>query len=168
MSILDLHTGSKILAEWVNQDLPEGGELDATIDQLLAELEGNIETKVENYCRLIRECELNSAARKAEAERIMLLSTQDGNLAKNLKTRLQYFFGLQGITKLETKTFKLSICQNGGNAPLEFTVPAEQLPAELQKLTISPNLDLIREKLKAGETIEGVSVLPRGNHLRIK
>lgn len=168
MSILDLHTGSRILSEWVNQDLPEGGELDPIIDQLLAELEGDIQQKVENYCRLIRECELNSLARKQEADRIMNLSIQDGNLAKNLKSRLHYFFGLQGITKLETKTFKLSVCANGGLQPLEVTRPAEDFPPELQKITVSPNMDLIREKIKGGETIPGVTVLPRGNHLRIK
>jgi hypothetical protein len=168
MSILDLHTGSRILSEWVNQDLPEGGELDPIIDQLLAELEGSIEVKIENYCRLIRECELNSLARKQEADRIMALSSQDGNLAKNLKSRLHYFFGLQGITKLETKTFKLSVCANGGLQPLEVTGFAEDLPAELQKTTVTHNMDAIREKIKLGETIHGVTVLPRGNHLRIK
>jgi hypothetical protein len=51
---------------------------------------------------------------------------------------------------------------------MEVTRPAEELPVELQKITVSPNMDLIREKIKSGETIPGVNVLPRGNHLRIK
>lgn len=168
MSILDLHTGSRILSEWVNQDLPEGGELDPIIDQLLAELEGNVQQKVENYCKLIRECELNSLARKQESERILSLSIQDGNLAKSLKSRLLFFFTLQGITKLETNSFKLTVCANGGLQPLEVTLPPEYLPTELQKVTVTPNMDLIREKIKGGESISGVNVLPRGNHLRIK
>ena len=57
---------------------------------------------------------------------------------------------------------------NGGVQPLDITVPAEHLPADCQKITLSPNLDVIREKIKAGELIEGVTVLPRGTHLRIK
>ncbi|CAB4165251.1 Siphovirus Gp157 [uncultured Caudovirales phage] len=168
MSILDLSYGAKILEFWATKDDAGDGELDPILDELLAELEGKIEDKVEAYCRIIRELELTAAARKEEAERIRKLSDQDGNTVKAMKGRLMYFFGLQSIDKLKTPNFNLSICNNGGVQPLEVTVPAEHLPTDCQKITLSPNLDVIREKIKGGEIVAGVTVLPRGQHLRIK
>ena len=169
MSILDLSSGAKILEFWSTKDDATGdGELDPVLDELLAELEGRIEDKVEAYCRIIRELELTAAARKEESARIRILSDQDNNTVKAMKGRLIYFFDQQCIDKLKTPHFNLSICANGGVQPLDITVPAEHLPIDCQKITLSPNLDIIREKIKSGELIEGVTVLPRGTHLRIK
>jgi Siphovirus Gp157 len=169
MSILDLSSGAKILEFWATKDDATGdGELDPVLDELLAELEGRIEDKVEAYCRIIRELELTAAARKEESARIRILADQDGNTVKAMKNRLLFFFDQQCIDKLKTAYFSLSVCANGGVQPLDITVPAEHLPVDCQKITLSPNLDIIREKIKAGELIEGVTVLPRGTHLRIK
>ena len=169
MSILDLSTGAKILEFWATKDDATGdGELDPVLDELLQELEGRIEDKVEAYCRIIRELELTAAARKEESARIRILADQDGNTVKAMKNRLLFFFDQQCIDKLKTAFFSLSVCANGGLQPLEVTVPAEHLPADCQKITLSPNLDVIREKIKAGELVAGVTVLPRGTHLRIK
>ena len=169
MSILDLSSGAKILEFWATKDDATGdGELDPVLDELLQELEGRIEDKVEAYCRIIRELELTAAARKEESARIRILADQDGNTVKAMKGRLLFFFDQQCIDKLKTAFFSLSVCANGGVQPLDITVPAEHLPVDCQKITLSPNLDIIREKIKAGELIEGVTVLPRGTHLRIK
>lgn len=169
MSILDLASGSKILEFWASRDdLAGDGELDPVLDELLAELDGQIEDKVEAYCRIIRELELTAAARKEEADRIRKLSDQDSNTVKSMKGRLMYFFGLQSIDKLKTNNFNLSICNNGGVQPLDITVPPERLPKEFQKVTLVANVDAIREWIKAGGDIDGVTVLPRGTHLRIK
>ena len=169
MSILDLSSGAKILEFWATKDDATGdGELDPVLDELLQELEGRIEDKVEAYCRIIRELELTAAARKEESARIRILADQDGNTVKAMKNRLLFFFDQQCIDKLKTAYFSLSVCANGGVQPLDITVPAEHLPADCQKITLSPNLDVIREKIKAGELVAGVTVLPRGTHLRIK
>jgi len=168
MSILDLSSGMKIMEFWINVEGTDAGEIDPALDALLLELEGQIEDKVEVYCRIIREFELISNARKEEADRIRKLSDLDATAAKSMKARLLYFFGLQGKSKLKTKTFSLSVCANGGLQPLELTIPADELALEFQKVTITPNFDLMREKIKDGEIINGVTVLPRGQHLRIK
>lgn len=168
MSILDLASGAKILEFWAEKDSAVEGELDPVLDELLQELEGKIEDKVEAYCRIIRELELTQAARKEESDRIRKLADQDGNTVKAMKSRLQYFFGLQNIDKLKTKNFNLSICQNGGHAPVEISIPPEQLPEKFQKVEVKANMEAIREALKMGTSLDGVTELPRGNHLRIK
>jgi len=168
MSILDLASGAKILEFWIEKDSAVEGELDSVLDELLQELEGKIEDKVEAYCRIIRELELTQAARKEESDRIRKLADQDGNTVKAMKGRLQYFFGLQKISKLKTPNFNLSICANGGNQPIEVNILPELLPAEFQKVEIKPNMETIREALKMGTSLDGITLLPRGEHLRIK
>jgi hypothetical protein len=168
MSILDLASGSKILEFWIEKDSAVEGELDSVLDELLQELEGKIEDKVEAYCRIIRELELTQAARKEESDRIRKLADQDGNTVKAMKNRLMFFFGLQNINKLKTSNFNLSICANGGNQPIEVNILPELLPAEFQKVEIKPNMETIREALKMGTSLDGVTLLPRGEHLRIK
>jgi len=168
MSILDLASGAKILEFWIEKDSAVEGELDSVIDELLQELEGKIEDKVEAYCRIIRELELTQAARKEESDRIRKLADQDGNTVKAMKGRLMFFFGLQKINKLKTNNFNLSICANGGNQPIEVNILPELLPAEFQKVEIKPNMETIREALKMGTSLDGVTLLPRGEHLRIK
>jgi len=168
MSILDLASGAKILEFWIEKDSAVEGELDSVLDELLQELEGQIEDKVEAYCRIIRELELTQAARKEESDRIRKLADQDGNTVKAMKGRLMFFFGLQKINKLKTNNFNLSICANGGNQPIEVNILPELLPAEFQKVEIKPNMETIREALKMGTSLDGVTLLPRGEHLRIK
>jgi len=168
MSILDLASGAKILEFWIEKDSAVEGELDLVLDELLQELEGKIEDKVEAYCRIIRELELTQAARKEESDRIRKLADQDGNTVKAMKGRLMFFFGLQKINKLKTNNFNLSICANGGNQPIEVNILPELLPAEFQKFEIKPNMETIREALKMGTSLDGVTLLPRGEHLRIK
>ena len=162
MSILDLASGAKILEFWIEKDSAVEGELDSVLDELLQELEGKIEDKVEAYCRIIRELELTQAARKEESDRIRKLADQDGNTVKAMNGRLMFFFGLK------TNNFNLSICANGGNQPIEVNILPELLPAEFQKVEIKPNMETIREALKMGTSLDGVTLLPRGEHLRIK
>ena len=168
MSILDLHHGSQILELWAEKSVDQFGELDPVLDKLLQELEGKIEDKVESYCRIIRELELTAKARAEEAARIKELSERDSNAAKQMKSRLQYFFSLQNLKKLETKSFRLSVCANGGHQPIEVSCDPSELPEQFQKVTVSANNEAIREALTMGTTLTGCKLLPRGEHIRIK
>ena len=69
-------------------------------------------------------------------------------------------------TKIKTEKFTFSIVKNGGLQPLK--IDAEKLPDKYKKVIMEPDNDRIREAIKAGEEIEGVEVLPRGEHLTIK
>lgn len=166
MSILDLVSGQKVLELWALDS--ESGEIDPVLDGLWDELQGSIKDKVESYCHVIREFELLAKARAEEAERIQALADSDQAKAKSLKAKLLYIFGLQGVDKLETKSFRLSVCQNGGSQPIEVVVPVEELPEACRKVEVRADMEKIRELVKSGVPINGVNVLPRGQHLRIK
>ena len=174
MSLFDLSASSAIMKFWLETEAKTDdagemtGEIDTTIDDLLKELEGSIEAKVENYCWLIREIEGRAAIRLLESKRIKALATTNENLVKSLKERLKFFFEAQSIQKLECKTFKVSIANNGGVQPLQVDLPADQLPPQFQKVTIEADNASIRKALEMGTEIEGVKLLQRGTSLRIK
>ena len=174
MSLFDLSASSAIMKFWLETEAKTDdagemtGEIDTTIDDLLKELEGSIEAKVENYCWLIREIEGRAAIRLLESKRIKALATTNENLVKSLKERLKFFFESQAILKLECKTFKVSIANNGGVQPLQVDLPADQLPVQFQKITIEADNASIRKALEMGTEIEGVKLLQRGTSLRIK
>ena len=174
MSLFDLSASSAIMKFWLETEAKTDdagemtGEIDTTIDDLLKELEGSIEAKVENYCWLIREIEGRAAIRLLESKRIKALATTNENLVKSLKERLKYFFETQSIQKLECKTFKVSIANNGGVQPLQVDLSADQLPVQFQKITIEADNASIRKALEMGTEIEGVKLLQRGTSLRIK
>ena len=174
MSLFDLSASSAIMKFWLETEAKTDdagemtGEIDTTIDDLLKELEGSIEAKVENYCWLIREIEGRAAIRLLESKRIKALATTNENLVKSLKERLKFFFEAPSIQKLECKTFKVSIANNGGVQPLQVDLPADQLPPQFQKVTIEADNASIRKALEMGTEIEGVKLLQRGTSLRIK
>ena len=174
MSLFDLSASSAIMKFWLETEAKTDdagemtGEIDTTIDDLLKELEGSIEAKVENYCWLIREIEGRAAIRLLESKRIKALATTNENLVKSLKDRLKFFFESQAILKLECKTFKVSIANNGGVQPLQVDLPADQLPVQFQKITIEADNASIRKALEMGTEIDGVKLLQRGTSLRIK
>ena len=174
MSLFDLSASSAIMKFWLETEAKTDdagemtGEIDTTIDDLLKELEGSIEAKVENYCWLIREIEGRAAIRLLESKRIKALATTNENLVKSLKDRLKFFFESQAILKLECKTFKVSIANNGGVQPLQVDLPADQLPPQFQKVTIEADNASIRKALEMGTEIDGVKLLQRGTSLRIK
>ncbi len=147
----------------------EAGEaLERWFEQLGAERD----KKIDGYCLLIRQFEAASEARELEAKRLMALAGADGNNARRLKDRLKRFFDAQGIAKLETPRFKLSIQKNGGKAPLVVPQAWEQEPAAApeayQRRVIQLDKEAIREALEAGEQVDGCEIAPRGSHLRIR
>lgn len=69
------------------------------------------------------EFEARGELREAEAPRLLALADTDRTNTLRLKSRLQAFFTDQGITKLETDRFRMSVHMNGSKAPL--IVPEE-------------------------------------------
>lgn len=65
--------------------------------------------------------------------------------------------------KLITPLFKLIICKNGGEPPMQII---GAVPDEYKKL-VEDNVK-IREALKSGKTLDFAILGERGEHLRIK
>jgi hypothetical protein len=135
----------------------------------------DLDTKVDNYCALIKELEARAATRKAAAQaayeeykRAQQLEQRDLSEASRLKYRLVEFFQLHGMKSLETRRFRPAVERNGGKLPLYVNANPEDLPDEFCVIKREVNNEAIRSVLEKGEELEFAILGERGVHLRIR
>lgn len=144
-----------------------GGELTPELESILAFDEANFEQKAESYCHILADLKGKIAGVKAEIDRLEdLLAGYDAK-SLLLKTRLRDAVALRG-GKAQAGTFALRVQANGGKTPvqLDATLNPETLPDDLRVVKYSPNVDAIRAKLEAGESLHFATLGERGTHLR--
>ena len=141
--------------------------LDA-IEKWIAELDINLQDKVDGYASYISELLARAEARKAESDRLAALAKTGRNTATRLKDRLMWAMQERGLKKVETPRFVVSVRENGGKLPLDVQVPGSELPPRFQQVTIDPDNDAIRNALDAGEEIDGCTLMERGQHLSVR
>lgn len=166
----DLQQLDNLLDNLNGEEIP--ADLRLAVDDLLAQREETndaVMEKLDNYCGLIQSRLFWSAARKAEAERMMKLAESDTKVVDFLRSRLKSHLEATDQKKLRTKRFNIGLCANGGKQPLRFddTTP-DQMPERFQRVTVEPNRDVIRAALDAGEELPFAYLGEREHHLRIK
>lgn len=147
-------------------------DLQTSVDELLAQREATREAlleKLDNYCGLIQSRLMWATARKAEADRLSKLAESDLKAVDFLKSRLKTYLESTNQQKLRTKRFNVSVCANGGKAPLRFDdTPLEQMPERFKRLIVEADKEVIRTALEAGEELSFAYLAERESHLRIK
>jgi hypothetical protein len=146
-------------------------ELEEQIISLLAKsdtLSNEWQNKLDGYCKLIAMLSYQAETRRSEALRLTKLTRSDDNKVDRLKEIVKDSLLLRGQTKVKTKLFNLSICKNGGKAPLILPDNVDVLPPEFVQTFREPMKDEIRTALENGDTIEGCYLGEKGDHLRIK
>jgi Siphovirus Gp157 len=156
------------LSELVDQI--DGEDQEAMVMEWLEKLGEDRDSKIDNYVSLIKELQASAYARDVEASRIKDLAISDTKKADMLLARLKYFFDVQGIAKLTTTRFSLSVAKNGGKAPLHVFVDLDSIPAKYIKVreVKSVDRDLVTEELEAGQELFFAKIGQRGTNLRIK
>ena len=139
----------------------------AAIDAWQAELDHDLEGKVNGYVSLIREIECRVVGRQAELDRLTARVRADTNAAKSLKDRLKFVLEERGILKLDVPRGKVAVTKNGGKVPLELNealVPSSWM----RQPPPVPDTELIRKCLATGDKLSFASLGERGTHLRIR
>ena len=134
----------------------EDAETDKERDEILgmlADVEGDIAAKAENYARLMKNAEADAKALKAEIERLTAKKQKAENLVKRVKDYLHYAMEIAGATELQTAIGKWKIQKN---PPSVVVTDEAKIPAEYWKQP-APMLDrvLVLNDLKAGCIVEG-------------
>ena len=95
---------------------------------------------------------------------------KDQNTEDRLLLYLQEHLEKQGIKKLGTNKFNLTIANNGGKLPvvIDSKIDPKDLPRKYRNVTYSLNKTAIREALEKGETLDFAYFGERGKSLRIK
>tara|TARA_R100000654_G_scaffold41242_2_gene67364 strand:+ start:1261 stop:1770 length:510 start_codon:yes stop_codon:yes gene_type:complete len=151
--------------------IEQGGDVSTPADEdvvmsWLQENQEQLEKKLENYGRMIRELEARSKARLEEAKRLKTRATVDANAAQNLKERLMWFMQERGTKKVETDSFRFSVRKNGGRAPLIYD--ANDVPKDYMMVFPTPNTTKIREELEQGINLPFARLGERGTTLSMR
>jgi hypothetical protein len=144
------------------------GEITDEIDQWLQEYEGKEEEKIDAYCYVIQKFESIAEESRRLAER----SASYSGKAKNLKDRLKIYLEHRGKERVETDRFTVTVCGNGGLLPVRLNegIEPDKLPNQFVRVHREPDMGSLRDALVNGDEEAGrfATILPRGNHLRIK
>lgn len=144
--------------------------IEAWLEELHCEKSEEMQDKLDNYAALISDLLARTEVRKAEAQRLMQRAKVDQGKADNLKKMLQWFFTKHELKTVETDRYRITLAKNGGKAPIvldeEYSVAA--MPDEFVKISMSPDLEAIREALEAGEKLEFARLSDRGQSIRIR
>ena len=101
MNLYDLTEQYKAL-----EDAAYNDELDYTeFERILSEIEDDIETKVDGYCKVIASLKADAAALKAEEDRLAARRRSLINNAERLRDVLSTALDAQGRDKIKTPMF---------------------------------------------------------------
>lgn len=155
----DLETLAAEIAE-------NGGELTPEIEARLDMLEGAFDEKVERIALLIREKLGLAELAKNEADRITAIRKSHENAADGLKRYLLDQMRRSGHTKVETHRARVRV-QKNGQPSIRWTKSLDDLPDAYRRITIAPDISLVRDQLKAGDTPPEGFTVEYGQHVRI-
>jgi len=162
----DLRALGELLAESLGEVTPDA---EAALAEFERELEANLHAKLDSYCGLIRELELRSEARRAEADRIATLARRDEMAATALRSRLLAVFRERRLPPQTTTRFSVRLSRNGGVAPVEFdTADFETLPDRFRVATWRADTKAVRAALEAGEPLGFARLRERGERIDIR
>ena len=155
------------LQDFVTQN--EGLEDEQAYKDTLEALQGELDDKVSQWARCIKNLDAEKTAVKEEADRLAAKAKSIDNQISHMKSTLMMFLKAAGRDKAGDAVIKASIAKNGGKAPLIVDyINAEDLPQEFQKVTVTANNDAIRDALEHGVELDWARIGERGEHINIK
>ncbi len=131
----------------------------------LGQVEDDINTKIENTCKVIKEIEADSIGIDEEIKRLAALKKQKENAVKKLKEYVEFEMNGIGLTKVEGKLFKISFRKSKVVKVIDET----KIPKEFIKIKTTETISKtdLGKALKNGEIIEGAELV-ENKSLQIK
>ncbi len=146
-------------------ELATDSDVDSEVwEDTLEALTGELEVKGKGYVNVIKQLEME-AKQAAEVSK-MFADKQKvrENHIKQMKEALKVAMEQIGTNAIEAGDFTIKLQANGGLEPL---VIDGDVPQNMQKITISPDNEKIRQFLK-NNTCEWAHLEERGKHIVIK
>ncbi|MGL4757017.1 MAG: siphovirus Gp157 family protein [Aeromonadaceae bacterium] len=159
---MKLHEISEQLRQLSEMDEIPPEQLQDTLDMI----SDDFRIKAENVAIVIREIEAQSAALKAEADRMTDRKKSLDSKAESLKDYLRFNMEATGIVKVSGKLLSITL-----GAPSEIVVVPEDaldLPDDFQNHSVTANKAMIKSALKAGQEIKGCAIMNGKAKLTIK
>ena len=151
------------------QSLEETGEVDAEVIKSALEVaRDDLASKLEDYCKVIKNFEAEIAGLKAEEERLKARRQAKENAIKNMKDAMKWALETAGETKITCGTFTTAIQKNPESLIMDVE-GIDLIPDEYLKQR-EPDIDKAKLKadIKAGKDLGGLCHLESTTSLRIR
>jgi hypothetical protein len=158
LSLYNIQTEYLQLAE---QLIENGGELTPELTEALAINQANLETKSTNYGLVIKQWSAEADIIDAEIDRLTTLKKQRLKAVERLENNISQAMQLYNVDKIETPILKISFRKSES---VEINNMA-QIDAKFlnEKVTVTPDKKAIKDAIKAGETVEGATLIINQN-----
>ncbi|MDY4561364.1 MAG: siphovirus Gp157 family protein [Peptostreptococcus porci] len=162
MSLYDLTKDLKELEEQIElvtfTEDPESEEVLQAMYYIKETINSLIQDKSADIIRLVREWDVEIINLENEIDRLQELKFKRKKRVENLKEYLKICIENAGITKVQTALGDISIRKGAGKVNI---FNGEMIPEEFKRETIKIDFDkkAIKEKIKAGETVEGAELV---------
>ena len=166
-SLYDLTGDYAKFAEYMEQVELEP-EMEEALEDALNNLGEDIEIKLENYAKIIKNFESDIAGLKAEEERLAKKRKAMENSIKNMKQRMTEAMIQTGKVDIKGELFKFKVQANPPAVVMDVNY-IEDVP-EKYLIAQDPKIDKkkLAEDLKAGVELEGVAHLEASASVRIR
>lgn len=125
----------------------------------MEDTQGDLRTKVDNICRLLRNVGGEEEKFQAEERRLAARRKSLSNKRKRIKAWLKMSMDLLDIEKLKTEMFEVSIVDQGFRLSV---VNETELPHEFVRVKRSPDMTRLNKAYKEdGEIPPGCELVPR-------
>ena len=153
----------------------------SAIEDRFGGLDGTLADKVARTLPLIVTLDAEAAATKSEAERLATLAAKRARTASALRELVHRTMRAASLDKVATAIGTVAVQANGGKQALVYASP-DDVPSVYMKTipaTLVVDSDRLREAVLARDaflakdpdavdSLPGVTLAPRGTHLRIK
>ncbi len=145
--------------------LLEEGELTPELEERLAITREELDSKAENYVKVIRQAEGDISIIDAEIKRLKGLIDSKSKVVDRMKEALSTAMTAFKVDKIETALMKLFFRKSESVEILDETLVPEQY--KLSRVVVNPDKILIKKLIKSGESVPGAEVVEKLN-LQIK
>jgi len=153
-------------------EIAQQGDLDddmqAMLDDALANLADDIEVKLENYAKVIKNFESDIEGLKKEEDRLAGKRKTLENRVKSMKTAMCNAMIATGKLKVKGDLFSFTVRNNAPSVVMDtyyvYNVPEKYLIPQAPKI----DRKLLAEDLKDGAALEGIAHLESSQSILIK
>lgn len=145
--------------------LLEEGEFTPELEQQLAITRDELDSKAENYVKVIRSVEGDISVIDAEIKRLKEIREGKTRVVDRMKDALSTAMTAFKVDKIETSLMKLFFRKSESVEILDETLVPEQY--KFVRVAVNPDKILIKKLIKSGESVPGAEVVEKLN-LQIK
>ena len=145
--------------------LLEEGEFTPELEQQLAITRDELDSKAENYVKVIRSVEGDISVIDAEIKRLKELRDGKSKVVDRMKESLSAAMTAFKLDKIETALMKLFFRKSESVEILDENLVPEQY--KLSRVVVNPDKILIKKIIKSGEDVPGCEIVEKLN-LQIK